>query len=395
MALDADTGAYAWHYQTTPGEAWDYNSAMDMTLADLVIDGRTRKVLLHAPKNGFFYVIDRADGRLLSAEKFAKVTWAERVDLATAGPSWRPTRSTSRGGAALPQLRGRAQLVPDVLQPAHRARLPAGDGRWARATARRASTLRAGRRSRTPSSSRASQGDGDPPADSARSSLTAWDPVRARPAWRIETPGAHNSGTLATAGDLVFQDRPMATSMPMRQATAGASGPSTLEPPCSVRRSPSATGTSISPCCPARCTARSADGSVSAQFGWNAREHPRRLLAFALDAKASLPRRRRRGVSSRSTHRISGSTRRQSRWGSSSTRAVCCATVRALWRAAPRPIWRASPIPLDGAAFAAVVRNGSLESRGMPKFAELTDRELDALRHYIRYRARLATRGGK
>jgi quinohemoprotein ethanol dehydrogenase len=59
------------------------------------------------------------------------------------------------------------------------------------------------------------------------------------------------------------------------------------------------------------------------------------------------------------------------------------------------PDLRASPIPLDGAAFAAVVRNGSLESRGMPKFAELTDRELDALRHYIRYRARLATRSSK
>jgi quinohemoprotein ethanol dehydrogenase len=74
VALDADTGKYAWHYQTTPGETWDYNSNMDMVLADLKIDGKPVKALMHAPKNGFFYVIDRANGKLLSAEKSARWT---------------------------------------------------------------------------------------------------------------------------------------------------------------------------------------------------------------------------------------------------------------------------------------------------------------------------------
>ncbi|MEQ9737758.1 MAG: PQQ-binding-like beta-propeller repeat protein, partial [Algiphilus sp.] len=81
VALDADTGEYVWHYQTTPGESWDFNSAMDMVLADLTIDDQPRKALLHAPKNGFFYVLDREDGSLISAEKLGKVTWAEGVDL--------------------------------------------------------------------------------------------------------------------------------------------------------------------------------------------------------------------------------------------------------------------------------------------------------------------------
>ena len=62
VALDADTGEYVWHYQTTPGESWDFNSTMDMVLATIPIDGKPRKVLMHAPKNGFFYVIDRATG---------------------------------------------------------------------------------------------------------------------------------------------------------------------------------------------------------------------------------------------------------------------------------------------------------------------------------------------
>ena len=86
VALDANTGEYVWHYQTTPGETWDFNSSQDMVLATLPIDGKPRKVLMHAPKNGFFYVIDRETGKLISAEKFAKVTWAERIDLATGRP---------------------------------------------------------------------------------------------------------------------------------------------------------------------------------------------------------------------------------------------------------------------------------------------------------------------
>ena len=69
VALDADSGEYVWHYQVNPREAWDYKATMDIVLADLEIDGRPRKVLMQAPTNGFFYVIDRSDGRLISAEK--------------------------------------------------------------------------------------------------------------------------------------------------------------------------------------------------------------------------------------------------------------------------------------------------------------------------------------
>ena len=86
VALDADSGEYKWHYQTNPGETWDYNSNMDIVLADVQYGGQTVKAILHAPKNGFFYVINRANGELLSAEKFAKATWAERIDLKTGRP---------------------------------------------------------------------------------------------------------------------------------------------------------------------------------------------------------------------------------------------------------------------------------------------------------------------
>ncbi len=68
VALDPDTGKYVWHYQETPGDNWDYTSTSPMILADLKIDGQPRKVILHAPKNGFFFVIDRTDGRFISAK---------------------------------------------------------------------------------------------------------------------------------------------------------------------------------------------------------------------------------------------------------------------------------------------------------------------------------------
>src|SRR5712672_3226516 len=83
VAVDADTGRYIWHYQTTPGDSWDYDSANDITLAEVVLDGQPRQVILHAAKNGFFYVLDRHDGKLLSAEKLGKVTWADHIDLGT------------------------------------------------------------------------------------------------------------------------------------------------------------------------------------------------------------------------------------------------------------------------------------------------------------------------
>ncbi len=90
VALDADTGKYAWHYQTTPGDSWDYDSATDMTLVTLKLDGRDRKVMLHAAKNGFLYVIDRENGKLVSADKLGTVTWAERIDLESGKPVLAP-----------------------------------------------------------------------------------------------------------------------------------------------------------------------------------------------------------------------------------------------------------------------------------------------------------------
>jgi len=86
LALNPDSGELVWHYQTTPGDSWDFTATQQMTLADLTIRGEKRKVLMQAPKNGFFYVLDRTNGKLISADPFVYTNWAKKVDSISGKP---------------------------------------------------------------------------------------------------------------------------------------------------------------------------------------------------------------------------------------------------------------------------------------------------------------------
>src|SRR5262245_65264028 len=98
----ADSGAYVWHYQTTPGDEWDFDAVQDLVLADLTIDGTKRQVLMQANKNGFFYVLDRKTGQLISANNFVPNTWASGVDLKTGRPIEKPGIRYSQGEPGKP-----------------------------------------------------------------------------------------------------------------------------------------------------------------------------------------------------------------------------------------------------------------------------------------------------
>lgn len=86
VALDADSGRVKWHYQTTPGDSWDYAATSPLVMAEIEIDGQMRKVIMQAPKNGFFYVLDRETGELLRASPYTAVNWASHVDMRTGRP---------------------------------------------------------------------------------------------------------------------------------------------------------------------------------------------------------------------------------------------------------------------------------------------------------------------
>ncbi len=116
LAINVDTGRLLWHYQTTPRDTWDYTATQKMVLADLTIDGRPRKVVMQAPKNGFFYVLDRQTGELLSAKAYTKVNWASGIDMKTGRPDrdrlGRLHQPAAPGDA---RTERRARLAADVI----------------------------------------------------------------------------------------------------------------------------------------------------------------------------------------------------------------------------------------------------------------------------------------
>ncbi len=98
IAVDADTGAYAWHYQATPAESWDFDATSPLALADLNIDGQSQRVLMQVSKNGFFYALNAATGKLLRADKYTTVSWASGVDMKTGRPIENPEARFGKTG---------------------------------------------------------------------------------------------------------------------------------------------------------------------------------------------------------------------------------------------------------------------------------------------------------
>jgi quinohemoprotein ethanol dehydrogenase len=200
LALDPDTGKYLWHYQQVPGESWDYTSVQNMVLADLPIGGKDRKVLLHAPKNGFFYVIDRSTGRPISADAFVDdIRWAKGIDPKT----WRPvdvpgSRYTEHPFLNSPGPAGGHNFQPMAFSPATKlVYIPTSQNYWTFGADQPASHEQPDAKAT------------DMPA--AENYLQAWDPIRRRTVWRAKVTNARldvgGGGVLATAGNLVFQGR--------------------------------------------------------------------------------------------------------------------------------------------------------------------------------------------
>jgi len=212
VALRPETGEYVWHYQTTPGDTWDYTAAQHMILADLAIEGRTRKVIMQAPKNGFFYVLDRTTGELISAGAFATMNWATGIDMKTGRPmetpearygetgrpfiaqpgpggahSWQPMSFNPRTGLVyLPVMEASFPYFPD---PRFRKRRLA----WNTGVDFNAGSLP------QDETIKAQIKEG------LKGHLAAWDPVAQREIWRVQHEHPWNGGLLSTASDLVFQ----------------------------------------------------------------------------------------------------------------------------------------------------------------------------------------------
>jgi quinohemoprotein ethanol dehydrogenase len=212
VALKPDTGEYVWHYQTTPGETWDYTATQHMILADLEIEGELRQVIMQAPKNGFFYVLDRGTGEFISAENIVKTTWAKSIDPETGRPveaknarwgdsdkmiftlpgslgahNWHPMAFHPQTGLVyIPAQEVPAYYVNDEDFEYHRDGWNTGQDFAAEAVPTSKLKLKFMR-------------------GMLKGNLIAWDPVRQKEAWSFKHNGPWNGGIVATAGGLVFQ----------------------------------------------------------------------------------------------------------------------------------------------------------------------------------------------
>jgi quinohemoprotein ethanol dehydrogenase len=402
VALDADTGKYVWHYQAVPGDNWDYDATEDLVLADVRIGGTSKKVLMQANKNGFFYVIDRSTGKLISAEKFAHVTWADHIDLSTGrpveAPGMRPVGPSSPVINVWPWENGAHSWPSMSFNPkTGLVYIPGMDAKQIfDARGIDPNTYQADRvemwtgysdvigRDQT-----ASKADGDTFRQAAW--LKAWDPRTNREVWKAEQPGLWAGGTLTAAGGLVFIGQANGDLAAFDAST----GEKLWHYNC---------GRPIS----ASPISYTVDGVqyVAVLVGWGGgpaiegfmsdpgglrmtyRDGGRGLFVFALDGKASEPVHAVAKVVPIDVPEFRPDDEKVKR-GEHLFDNNCnyCHGTDAL-SGGQAPDLRASPLAADRKTLGEIVLNGILQLRGMPKYPDFSDQDVDAIYHYIRWRAR-------
>jgi quinohemoprotein ethanol dehydrogenase len=392
VALDADTGKYVWHYQVNPRDAWDYDCTQRMTLADLVVDGKPRKVLMQAPKNGFFYVLDRTTGKLISAGKLGKATWADHIDLATGRPveaknirfetgditiwpatigahSWQDMSYSPRTGLAyIPYMQAGTHFTRGKPDPDSTPVAGINMG-WAKNT---------------------------DPLD-GKGALIAWDPVRATQRWRVPLDTIWNGGTLATAGNIVFQGAADGY-LSAYDASSGRriwrfnAGLGINAAPISYRLGGKQYVSVL-----VGYGGSAGAASHMMHVGWKFGAQPRRLLTFALDAKTALPP---SPPPTMAVHAVDDPSIRIDPTDVAQGRAMFAGCMGCHGRnlvsaGAPAPDLRESQIALDPNAFWSVLHDGALMQQGMPRYETMTRDQAMKLYAYIRAGARAALETSK
>lgn len=390
VALDPDTGEYRWHYQTTPGESWDYNSNMDIVLADLMIresGGKKTKVILHAPKNGFFYVINRETGKLISAEPFVETSWASHIDLKTGRPVERPNARYDTGKFYLtPSAHGAHSWHAMSYNPMtglvylptiHDASYYSDEGvdkeHWESIEFKGGIGVRLS----SPDSMPRPYGG----------SLQAWDPVRQKQVWSVPQNELWNAGTLTTAGNLVFQGRADGILYAYNARTGDVlwtfdTGLGISAPPITYRIN----GRQYISILVGWGGAFAGVGNKA--LGWEYGKHLRRLITFSLEGNAVLPKLAPPYFPvplDAPDFKLDDKLVAQ---GAGEYGANCggCHGGRVI-AMGMAPDLRASPLALNLDLFRSVVKEGSKVNRAMPAFPDLTDQQLLSIMHFIRKRA--------
>jgi quinohemoprotein ethanol dehydrogenase len=200
VALNADTGEYVWHYQVVPGDERDYDAVAQLVLADLKIDGNPRQVLMQANKDGFFYILDRKTGELLSAKDFVFVNWASGIDMKTGRPIAHENIHYSITGKSIVMIPG-----PDGAHSWHPMAYNPGTGLAYIPAQEMGKQFTPLKDFNTSPMSRNLGVEVTGTPEIKEGFLLAWDPVNQKEAWRVNYRGPWNGGIVTTAGNLVVQ----------------------------------------------------------------------------------------------------------------------------------------------------------------------------------------------
>jgi PQQ-dependent dehydrogenase (methanol/ethanol family) len=207
LAVDLTTGQLKWHYQAVPNDTWDYDNVQHLMLLDLTINGRPRKVITQAAKNGFFYVIDRLTGEFISGDPFVKVSWA--LGLSKEGrPIVNPKAYYDQKDpiAILPTSGGGHNWSPMSYNPATGlVYIPSSYATFALQAQAEYKPGTTGFTRPSGDTRLVEPAYGPEPPAGARRGLQAWDPVNRKLRWNLEGGGGIGGGTTTTAGNLVFQ----------------------------------------------------------------------------------------------------------------------------------------------------------------------------------------------
>ncbi len=395
VALRPATGEYVWHYQTTPGDAWDYTATQHIILADLDIDGETRQVLMQAPKNGFFYVLDRVTGELISANNYVPVTWSSGIDMETGRPIVEPAARWDRtGGPAFisPGPGGAHNWQPMAFDPASGLvfvpvsytafpYIADADFKQAPQGFNTGADFGAGAMPAIPEVRAQAMA-------ATTGALLAWDPVTQSERWRVPFKGPWNGGVLVTGGGLVFQGH-APEAFAAYEATSGKELWSTN----------AQTGVIAAP------MTYSIDGEqyIAVLAGWGGIyplatgvlaevggpvRNVSRLLVYKLGGDKTLPPPAPENIVALNPPPVSG-TEEQLATGARHYGRFCgVCHGDAAYGGSLLPDLRRSGMLADAEAWRIVTLNGTLEDRGMVSFAEsLTAEEAEAIRLYVIKRA--------
>ena len=388
VALDADSGEYVWHYQQNPRDSWGYEATPNMIAATLTIDEQPRKVLMHAPTNGYFYVIDRETGKVISAKGTTAISWAEGIDLETGRPIEKPNIRSEMGETEIwPGTIGGHNWQPMSYNP--KLGLVYIPIQQLGASFKRATSETKPLDGAFNVNGLVAQSVVKKPGD-GHGYLVAWDPVTQKEAWRIKHDTLWNGGTLTTSGGLVFQG----TADGWFNAYHGKTGER-------MWRFNAGLGIVSAPASYAIGDTQYISilvgyGGTTAALGklvdegWKYGAQPRRLLTFALGEKGELPE----GIPA--SMEINALDDPElvldeadiAAGRALSERCAACHGVGFHSPGTPGPDLRESSIALNLQTFGKLLKEGTLLERGMPRFEMLSDEEIRQLHSYIRARAR-------